>query len=97
MWRSIRHWHDCFMKFMNDEVENTIYARTVELMRNDPHFYYNQAMQGHGLQEPGEIDPVPVPSSCCRAFVMPLQFCYHEQCVRIGTNAAPSLLHHRTT
>lgn len=40
-----------FMKFMVDDVENTIYSRTVEIMRNDPHFYQNQPMQGHGLQE----------------------------------------------
>jgi hypothetical protein len=40
-----------FMKFMTDDVENTIYSKTVEVMRNDPHFYCNQAMQGHGLQE----------------------------------------------
>jgi hypothetical protein len=40
-----------FMNFMNDDVENTVYSKTVELMRNDPHFYHNQAMQGHGLQE----------------------------------------------
>lgn len=37
--------------FMHDEVENTVYSSTVELMRNNPHFYCNQAMQGHGLQE----------------------------------------------
>ena len=39
------------MKFMTDDVENSVYSKTVELMRNDPHFYRNQAMQGHGLQE----------------------------------------------
>ena len=36
-------------KFIHDDVENTIYSRTVELMRLDPHFYKNQAMQGFGL------------------------------------------------
>ena len=39
------------MNFMNDDVENCVYSKTVEIMRNDPHFYRNQAMQGHGLQE----------------------------------------------
>jgi len=42
---------DNLARFMNDEVENTVYSKTAELMRNNPHFYCNQAMQGHGLQE----------------------------------------------
>lgn len=40
-----------FSRFMHDDVQNTVYSKTVELMRHDPHFYQNQAMQGHGLQE----------------------------------------------
>jgi hypothetical protein len=40
-----------FLKFMRDEVENTTYSKTVELMRQDPHFYKNQAMQGFGLKK----------------------------------------------
>lgn len=40
-----------FMNFMTDEVQDTIYSKTVDLMRNDPHFYANQAMQGRGLHQ----------------------------------------------
>src|SRR5438067_2255080 len=40
-----------FLRFMKDDVENTTYAKTVELMRLDEHFYKNQAMQGFGLQK----------------------------------------------
>jgi hypothetical protein len=39
-----------FIRFMCDDVHNCVYARTVELMRQDPIFYKNQAMQGLGLQ-----------------------------------------------
>ena len=42
---------DNFSRFMHDDVENCVYSKRVEIMRNDPHFYCNQAMQGHGLQE----------------------------------------------
>ncbi len=34
---------------MADDIENTVYSKTVELMRNDPFFYKNQAMQGSGF------------------------------------------------
>lgn len=40
-----------FLRFMRDDVENTAYAKTVELMRQDPHFYKNQAMGDFGLQK----------------------------------------------
>lgn len=40
-----------FFNLLNDTVEETSYAKTVELMRNDPFFYKNQAMQGFGLQK----------------------------------------------
>lgn len=40
-----------FIKFMRDEVHDSIYSETVRLMRNDDHFYKNQAMQGMGLQK----------------------------------------------
>jgi hypothetical protein len=43
-----------FLRFVNDKVDDTIYAKTVLLMRNDPYFYMNQAMQGLGLKK---IDP----------------------------------------
>src|SRR5579872_7113088 len=38
-----------FMRFMRDDVEDTLYEKTVELMREDPFFYKNQAMQQIGL------------------------------------------------
>jgi len=40
-----------FMNFMRDEIENTVYSKTVELMRKDQYFHLNQAMQGFGLQK----------------------------------------------
>jgi len=46
-----------FMRFMRDDVENTTYAKTVELMRQDNHFFKNQAMQSFGLQK---IDPTDI-------------------------------------
>lgn len=38
-----------FMRFMKDDVENTLYEKTVGLMRDDPFFFKNQAMQQIGL------------------------------------------------
>lgn len=38
-----------FMRFMKDDVEDTLYEKTVELMREDPFFFRNQAMQQIGL------------------------------------------------
>ena len=40
-----------FMLFMKDKVEGTLYEKTVELMREDPFFYKNQAMQQLGLRQ----------------------------------------------
>ncbi len=40
-----------FMYFMQDDIENTVYSKTVELMRQDKYFHFNQAMQGFGLQK----------------------------------------------
>lgn len=40
-----------FMHFMKDQVDNTIYSKTVELMRLDKYFYLNQAMQEFGLRK----------------------------------------------
>jgi len=40
-----------FMYFMQDDIENTVYSKTVELMRKDKYFHFNQAMQGFGLQK----------------------------------------------
>jgi hypothetical protein len=39
-----------FIRFMTDDIDNTVYSETVRLMREDPHFYQNQAMQELGLQ-----------------------------------------------
>lgn len=43
-----------FFRFMNDRVLNSVYSKSVELMREDEHFYWSQAMQGMGLQH---LDP----------------------------------------
>lgn len=40
-----------FMQFLKDEVQGTHYEKTVELMRQDPFFYKNQAMQQIGLHK----------------------------------------------
>jgi hypothetical protein len=37
-----------FMRFMQDEVEDTIYSETVRYMRDDPFFYQNQPMEEIG-------------------------------------------------
>jgi pimeloyl-ACP methyl ester carboxylesterase len=39
------------MRFVRDDVQNTIYSKTVEYMRLDPYFYLNQAMQEFGLKK----------------------------------------------
>lgn len=43
-----------FIRFLNDNVTESIYYHTVALMRDDPFFYQNQAIQGKGLVP---IDP----------------------------------------
>lgn len=43
-----------FLRFMRDDVENTTYAKAVEIMRQNNHFYKNQAMQDFGHLK---IDP----------------------------------------
>jgi len=40
-----------FMRFMRDKIDDTVYAKTVQLMRLDEFFYYNQVMDGYGLHE----------------------------------------------
>ncbi len=40
-----------FMLFVKDEIEGTLYEKTVELMREDSFFYKNQAMQRIGLHK----------------------------------------------
>lgn len=39
------------IRFILDRVQNTTYARTVEIMRQDPIFYQNQAMQEVGFKK----------------------------------------------
>jgi hypothetical protein len=40
-----------FFRFLQDEMQNTIYAKTVDIMRQDPFFYQNQPMQEYGLHK----------------------------------------------
>jgi len=40
-----------FINFMRDDIENTVYSKTVELMRQDNFFHLNQAMQEFGLEK----------------------------------------------
>ena len=40
-----------FWRFMRDDIENTVYSKTVYFMRTDKHFHINQAMQGFGLKK----------------------------------------------
>ena len=42
---------DNFLRFMHDDVEDTVYSRTVELMRADAHFFQNQPMQQVGFHK----------------------------------------------
>jgi len=42
---------DNFFRFMKDDVEDTVYSKTVELMRTDAHFFQNQPMQEIGLRK----------------------------------------------
>ncbi len=39
-----------FMLFMKDKIEGTLYERTVKIMRDDPFFFKNQAMQHIGFK-----------------------------------------------
>lgn len=47
-----------FLRFMRDDVENTTYAKAVEIMRQNNHFYKNQAMQefGHLKVDPTKVE-----------------------------------------
>ncbi len=46
-----------FIRFMTDDISNSVYCETVRLMREDPIYYQNQAMQEIGLKK---IDPTDV-------------------------------------
>lgn len=39
------------IRFMRDQITDSVYARAVEIMRNDPFFYQFNAMQGLGLHK----------------------------------------------
>lgn len=39
-----------FIRFLNDDVNESIYAETVDIMRDDPFFFQNQAVQERGLK-----------------------------------------------
>jgi len=58
-----------FVLFMKDKVEGTLYEKTVELMREDPFFYKNQAMYQLGFHA---IDPSLTEGNSCAslAFIM---------------------------
>jgi pimeloyl-ACP methyl ester carboxylesterase len=47
------------MRFIRDDVKDTIYSKTVEYMRANPYFYLNQAMQETGLKEVDMFDLQP--------------------------------------
>lgn len=58
------------MRFMKDKIHKSIYANTVELMRNDPYFHYNQAMQGLGLipLDPSVLNKTSGPNAIARIY-----------------------------
>ncbi len=58
-----------FMLFMKDQVGGTLYEKTVELMREDPFFYKNQAMQRLGLHR---VQPLPIKGDSSSTFAFTL-------------------------
>ncbi len=40
-----------FVRFTTDDIENTVYSKSVRILREDSFFYKNQAMQGFGLKK----------------------------------------------
>jgi len=57
-------------KFFSDQIANTQYARTIKRMREDPHFFKNQAMQQRGLVKVDMNDKSPGNASGAMAYVM---------------------------
>ncbi len=51
-----------FIRFLTDNVKESIYAETVLGMRDDPFFYQNQTMQGRGLI-PIQLNPLQKPGA----------------------------------
>ena len=39
-----------FIRFLNDDVNESLYAETVDIMRDDPFFFQNQPVQARGLK-----------------------------------------------
>lgn len=58
------------MRFMKDKIHKSIYATTVELMRMEPYFHYNQAMQGFGLLplNPEVLNKTSAPNAIARIY-----------------------------
>lgn len=67
-----------FMLFMKDKVEGTLYEKTVELMREDPFFYKNQAMYQLGLHA---IDPSFTEGNSCASLAFVLNKIAHHYVV----------------
>jgi len=58
-----------FVRFIRDDIKNTLYMKTVEIMRNDTFFYLNQAMQGFGLKKINLNKPSPENIASAIAFI----------------------------
>lgn len=58
------------MRFIRDDVKNTIYSKTVEYMRQNPYFYLNQPMQQFGLQKIDlfDLQPGNAPSAAANIY-----------------------------
>jgi hypothetical protein len=61
---------DNFFRFMFDDIEDTVYSKTIELMRKDPFFYKNQAMREIGLHKanPAEMGEGKAANAMARLF-----------------------------
>lgn len=61
---------DNFFRFMVDDIEDTVYAKTIELMRKDPFFYQNQPMREIGLHraDPNDVGPGKAANATARLF-----------------------------
>lgn len=58
------------MRFVRDDVQHTIYSKTVEYMRLDPYFYLNQAMLEFGLKkiDLNDLQPGNAPNAIARIY-----------------------------
>jgi len=57
-------------RFFEDQIRYTQYARTIKTMRNDPHFFQNQAMQERGLVKIDIANKTPGNSSGALGYTM---------------------------